>query len=572
MTLHKNTTRTLQRLATCLAALCLAALGNAHAQQAAGAEAPAPAASQPASAPAAAPAPAASAPAAEPAVEEISLDIMEFVVEGNTVLPVSEIEIAVTPFLGPDRRFKDVELARKALEDAYQRIGYQTVFVDVPEQKVEGGVIRLRVAEGRVERTRVVGSKYYALGEIRRTASELAEGVVPDFNRLQTQLAQLNRSADRQVAPVLRPGRTPGTVEVELSVKDRSPLHGDVELNNRAAPFTTASRLNASLRYDNLWQLQHSAGITLQTSPQDTSEVKLLVGSYVWTLPDSGSALSFYALRSDSSVSLAGNTTVLGDATIAGARWIIPVRDNGAAQQSFSVGIDTKGFGQTKIQAGADTAAVAASIHYVPLTLGYSLVLPRPGELWQASLTLNTAPAGLFGNTDDVFQRRRAVARASYLAWKFEASHERSFGKAFTGFAKIDGQFTDSPLISNEQFALGGAESIRGYRESEIAGDRAFRGSAELRFHPFGQPSADQPVTAYALGFFEAGRVWLVNPQGPQQARSSIASFGFGLRVQGWRGFKFSADLALRDGLLGASGPVTARNDWRALFSAGYAF
>lgn len=566
MNLNKNMARAMQTLV-----LSLAALVGAHAQEAtpatpATAEVAAPAASSPA--------PAASAPAPEPAVEEVSLDIMEFVVEGNTVLPASEIEIAVTPFLGPDRRFKDVELARKALEDAYQRIGYQTVFVDVPEQKVEGGVIRLRVAEGRVERTRVVGSQYYALGQIRRTASELAEGSVPDFNRLQTQLAQLNRSADRQVAPVLRPGRTPGTVEVELSVKDRLPLHGDVELNNRAAPFTTASRLNASLRYDNLWQLQHSAGITLQISPQDTKEVKLLVGSYVWTLPESGNALSFYALRSDSSVSLAGNTTVLGDATIAGARWIIPVRDNGAAQQSLSIGIDTKGFGQTKIQAGADTAPVAGAIHYVPLTMGYSLTLPRPGQLWQASLTLNTAPNGLFGNDDAVFQRRRAVARGGYLAWKFDVSHERMFSKDFTGFVKVDGQFTDSPLISNEQFALGGAESIRGYRESEIAGDRAFRGSAELRYYPVGQPGAEQPLTMYALGFFEAGRVWLVQPQGPQQARSSIAALGFGLRVQGWRGFRFSADLAqaLRDGLVGGSGPVTRRSDWRALVSAGYAF
>jgi hypothetical protein len=68
--------------------------------------------------------------------------------------------------------------------------------------------------------------------------------------------------------------------------------------------------------------------------------------------------------------------------------------------------------------------------------------------------------------------------------------------------------------------------------------------------------------------------VWLVEPLGPQAARSSIASFGFGLRVQGWRGFRVSADLAraLRNGLVGASGPVTRQGEWRALFSAGFSF
>ena len=548
MNFHNNMTRALQTVA-----LLLVASTPAHAQ------------SEPA---------APTSAATPPVVEEINLDILEFVVEGNTVLPPTDIEIAVTPFLGPNRRFKDVELARKALEDTYQRIGYQTVFVDVPEQRVDNGVIRLRVLEGRVERTRVTGNQYFAHGEIRRVATELAEGTVPDFNRLQTQLAQLNRGGDRQVAPVLRPGRTPGTVEVELAVKDRSPLHGDVELNNRAAPFTTASRLTAAARYDNLWQLQHSAGITVQTSPQKTSEVRLLVGSYVWPFPESGNAASFYALRSNSEVSLVGSTTVLGDATIFGGRWIFPVRDNGPAQHSFSVGFDSKDFGQTRINAETNTERASPPIRYLPLTAAYSLTLPLPGQIWQAGLTVNTAPSGLLGNSDDEFRQRRSVARAGYLAWKFEGSNEYLLTKSLTSFVKIDGQYSPVPLISNEQFAMGGAESVRGYRESEIAGDRAFRGSAELRYYPIGQPSPEQALTAYALGFFEAGRVWLVEPLGPQAPRSSIASFGFGLRVQGWRGFRLSADLAraLRNGLVGASGPVTRQGDWRALLSAGYSF
>jgi hemolysin activation/secretion protein len=507
-------------------------------------------------------------------VEEVSLDIFEFVVEGNTVLPAADIERAVMPFLGPKRSFKDVEAARKALEDVYQRIGYQTVFVEVPEQRVEGGVIRLRVAEGRVERTRVTGSQYFEHGQIRRVAGELAEGSVPDFNKLQTQLAQLNRSGDRQVAPVLRPGRTPGTVEVELSVKDRSPLHGDVEINNRASPFTTSSRLSASLRYDNLWQRQHSAGLTVQTSPQDTSEVKMLLGTYLWSLADRPDLISLYALRSKSSVSLVGSTTVLGDATIAGARWILPVTDSTALTQSLSAGFDVKRFGQTRIDTETDNATVTPAVTYVPLTVSYSGTLPMPGRVWQFSVALNTAPPGVFGNSDEKFSQRRAVARAGYLAWKLELSHERLLSPLFSSFVKIDGQYTDEPLISNEQSALGGAESIRGYRESEVAGDRSFRGSAELRYHPWGQASAERPVNTYVLTFFEGGRTWLLEPQGPQQKRSSIASAGFGLRMQGWRGFKLSADVAraLRDGMHGASGPVTARGEWRALMSAGYSF
>ncbi|MEO8151955.1 MAG: POTRA domain-containing protein [Rhizobacter sp.] len=553
MNLHKYTMR-----APWAFALALAALPVAKAQDAAPA----------------APAPAASAAASPAPVEEVLLDILEFVVEGNTVLPTRDIERALMPYLGPNRSFKDVESARKALEDVYQRIGYQTVFVEVPEQRVNAGVIHLRVAEGRVERTRVTGGQYFEQGQIRRAASELAEGSVPDFSKLQTQLAQLNRSADRQVAPVLRPGRTPGTVEVELSVKDRSPLHGDVELNNRASPFTTESRLNASIRYDNLWQRQHSFGLSVQTSPQKTSEVKLLVGTYLWNMADRPDVVSIYALRSKSGVSLVGGTTVLGDASIGGVRWILPIIGGSEVQQTLSAGFDVKSFGQTKVVAGATEAPVLQSTVYSPLSLSYSGSRPSPGQLWQFSLTLNTAPPGVLGNSDERFSSRRSVARAGYVALKYELSHESMLSKSVGSFIKIDGQFTDDPLIPNEQATLGGAESIRGYRESEVAGDRSFRGSAELRYFPWGAANAEQPTTAYVLGFFEGARAWLIEPLGPQAARSSIASTGFGLRVQNWRGFKLSADAAraLRNGLIGADGPVTKRGEWRGLVSVSYAF
>ena len=134
-------------------------------------------------------------------------DVMEYVVEGNSVLSALAIEEAVYPFLGPGRGIRDVDAARLALEQAYHKGGYLTVFVDVPEQEVKQGTVRLRVTEGRVERQRVSGATYYALGRIKRLTPELAEGNVPYFPQVQKELAQANRSADRRVTPALRAGR-----------------------------------------------------------------------------------------------------------------------------------------------------------------------------------------------------------------------------------------------------------------------------------------------------------------------------------------------------------------------------
>lgn len=201
--------------------------------------------------------PAASPAPSKPTLNNPAFDILEYEIEGNSVLPAREIERAVTPFLGEKRHFSDVEGARKALEEAYQKAGYQTVFVDIPEQRIASGVVRLHAIEGRVGVTRVTGTRYFEPGQIKGEVKELSSGAVPDFAQMQQQLAQVNKSSDRQVAPILTAGRVPGTVDVNLSVKDTLPLHGDIEDDNHSSPFTTSNRASASIHYDNLLSLIH---------------------------------------------------------------------------------------------------------------------------------------------------------------------------------------------------------------------------------------------------------------------------------------------------------------------------
>jgi hemolysin activation/secretion protein len=119
------------------------------------------------------------------------------VVAGNTVLPVRDIERAVYPHLGEKKTIANVEAAREALEKTYHSGGYLTVFVTIPEQKVEAGIVHLQVVQGEVSRLRVTGARYYSLNEIKARVPELAEGKVPYFPEVQEQLASLGRTADR---------------------------------------------------------------------------------------------------------------------------------------------------------------------------------------------------------------------------------------------------------------------------------------------------------------------------------------------------------------------------------------
>ncbi len=505
-------------------------------------------------------------------------DILEFDVEGNSVLSVREIERAVTPFLGEHRHFRDVEGARRALEDLYQKGGYQTVFVDVPEQRVVGGHIRLHVAQGTVGQLRVTGSRYFALGEIRSKVEQFAPGSVPDFPAMQQELGQVNRNPDLQVTPILTPGRVPGTVDVELSVKDHPPVHADISLDNHASPFTSALRANADIHYDNLWQRQHSLALNFQTAPEKPSESRVAYGTYLWRFSQAPDVLSLYAIHTSSHVAVVGSSTILGNANIAGLRWIRPLGTgalgSGTFFHSFNAGLDRKDFGQTNIAAITDVATVLPPITYVPVSVGYAAVLSAPTSTLQTSAGLSTAPRGVLGNSDSAFQGRRVAGGASYLAWKFDLALDAYPGRSWCIHGRLAGQWTADALIPNEQFSAGGSDSVRGYRESEVLGDVGLQSNLEGRWYPWGRDESASSGSRYAEVFVDWAEVRLVDPLGPQIGSANIASAGFGFHAQSWHRVTFAVDAAraLHDGGLGTSGYITRKGGRRVEFSIGYGF
>ncbi len=240
-------------------------------------------------------------------------DVFEYVIEGNTVLDTAAIERVVYPFLGPQRNLQDVESARAALEKAYQEQGYLTVSVELPEQRVNTGEVKLRVVEGSVEKLRVTGAQYHLPSKIREGAPSLAAGSVPQFTEVQQELAALGRQPDRRLTPLLRPGKTPGKLEVELQVDDQLPLHASVEANNKQSPNTVEGRVESSLRYDNLFQRGHSLGLNWIVAPSNTKHANILTANYGVPF-DSGDYAYAFITQSDSDVpsGIGGGTVVKG--------------------------------------------------------------------------------------------------------------------------------------------------------------------------------------------------------------------------------------------------------------------
>jgi hemolysin activation/secretion protein len=485
-------------------------------------------------------APAAPPAAAAPQAERFA--ILEYRVLGNTVLPARAIERAVYSHLGPERSITDAQAARLELEKAYRDAGYSTVYVDIPEQSVEEGIVRLRVTEGRLARVRVSGTRYFSNRRILAGAPALEPGVVPYFPAIQQQLAELNRqSSDLKLAPVLRPGAVPGTVDLDLRANDTLPLHASVEVNNRYTIDTTHTRLYFNLAYTNLFQTYQSLAMQYQMAPERTKDSGVFAASYSAPLGSPESTLTLLAVDSNSNVVTLGTLGVLGKGQVYGAHYGIALPSEGSFYPSFTIGGDYKNFDQNVLLTAG--SGLETPIDYVNWSAVYGGAFAKKTTTASFDVDLNFGIRGLV-NYPAEFENNRFLAKPNYTYLRANGTAEQVLGWGTRLALRFSGQYTTEPLISNEQFAIGGVESVRGYHEAEELGDLGVSGALELRTGNRSSLFGLAMQQAYLFVFGDAGVVGVIAPLPQQESRMHLGSWGLGFRLISVHGLEAALDWA----------------------------
>ncbi|MCI0668096.1 MAG: BamA/TamA family outer membrane protein [Methylococcaceae bacterium] len=463
--------------------------------------------------------------------------------KGNHLLQQTVVERSVYPFLGEGKSIDDVDKARQSLETAYRSQGYPTVLVDIPEQDVVNGVVYLNVTEGRVDRLKITGSKFHSLDKIREDVPSVSEGSVPKLSAFQEEMNQLNaQSQDRKITPIMRAGRAPGTVEVELKVRDELPLHGSIELNNQRSASTASLRTLVNLRYDNLWQMFHSASLQFQISPQDANQVQVWAGTYVLPVFDTGMRLALYGVGSNSNtgVASAGALSVIGTGLIFGLRLINPLPGMENFYHSATFGVDYKSFDENIELTGADS--IVTPISYLPFSFDYEGSYLGEKARTDFGLGLKFSIRGLQNNQIE-FENKRFLAQSNFIYFYGNLDRKDRLPLDFEIQSLFRGQYSPDPLINNEQFLAGGMQSVRGYFLTQILGDSGISASLSLFSPQLGFGALGEYLTDLrALVFFDVARVWVNRPLPGTAPRQDIAGTGMGLRLNLLRDFYSELD------------------------------
>jgi len=464
----------------------------------------------------------------EQAAPGAQFDLWEIRVVGSSVLPNRDIESVVYPFLGPGKTIADVESARAALEELLHERGYGTVFVDIPEQQVDEGLVRLQVTEGKLNSVRLRGARYFSNRALRAELPAATSGTVPHLPTVQREITAVNvQTADRTVTPVLKAGPVPGTVDLELKVKDRLPVHASLELNNAYTADTTELRAVAAVSYDNMFGRLDSFSLQYQTSPLDTSEVGVLAASYVARLRDSDARLAAFYVSSDTDVATVGALGVLGKGTVAGLRYVNPLNPGRLASQTLTLGVDYKDFTEDILL--EDDPSLTTPISYVNWSAAYGASWRDGDRALTAEVTANFGLRG-DGNDEDEFANKRYRARPNYFYVRGDASFLSPLSAGLALRLGLSGQVAVEPIIANEQYPIGGVMGVRGYLEAEALGDVGLKTTVQLESRRW--TAFDDRFSLGAYGFVDYGFVGTLQPLPDEAGGTDLAGIGVGLDLR----------------------------------------
>jgi hemolysin activation/secretion protein len=502
-----------------------------------------------------------------------TVQVNGFWIEGNSLLDAGLIKSTLEPWRG-SRNLTELRRAAEAVQALYSAAGYGAVVAYLPPNPVKDGVLTIAVLEGKVAKVGVQGAKRLSAERVRASLPALVEGATPRLKRIDRELQLANENPGRQLGVLLGPGTAPGEVDATVKVDEQAATRWNLGLDNTGNTRTGEWRASLGWQHADISGHDDVLSLQAQTSPTEPSKVKVFSAGYRLPLISQLAALDLFAAYSNvdggPQSTAAGDLRFAGKGRIAGARmqWYLP--RIGEYDQRLSLGLEHRAYlNNCAIDGlpGGACGAAGESVTVHPVTLDYNV--QRSGAV-SAGFNLGLAHnLGLGGAHTDAaaFNAVREGAKRGYTVVRAGANLTVPVFEDWSLGGRVAGQMANDPLVPGEQFGIGGASSVRGYLERELAGDSGVQASIELVTPKLGWLGKDADLRW--LGFIDAGQV---NNRADfachaGKTRCTLSSAGLGLRL-GWGPvqLRLAAARAFDDAA------ATVRGDWRGHLSLAASF
>ena len=450
--------------------------------------------------------------------------VNEIALTGNTVFSADDLKEIIEPYTNRVVASSELEDLRVELTQHYIRHGYINSGAVIPDQKVVNGVVQMAIVEGRLTDIEIIGNSHLDSSYVKDRLI-LGAGIPLNVNDLQEQIKIiLDSPVIETINSALRPGDRAGEASLTSQVKEASRFQFVPVIDNRLSPSLGEVRALLPVYLYDLTGYGDVFGAGVGISEG-------LTDSYVnWAIPLNAhdTTLSLSANRSEAEV-VNGSFNVLeieSKTQTVGFRVSHPFYRTPSQKFSMALGMDFRSSESMLLGLGfAFTPGVPDDGKVKTTVIRFSQEWTDRGSN-QVLAARSLFSFGIDSNGATINSGN--IPSGEYSAWLGQFQWANLFDDNLGQLIfRTNVQLTKDPLFSMEQYSVGGALSVRGYRENQIVRDNGYDLSLEYRY-PMMQDATGRTVLALAP-FIDAGggnNNELPNGSNPDL----ISSAGIGLR------------------------------------------
>ncbi len=474
----------------------------------------------------------------EPALLDVpgTMTVKQFKVVGSTVFTPEELAKVLEAYTNRPMTFTELLEAQTAITQLYLEKGYITSGAFISPQTLTEDTVVINVIEGEVEEIQITGLQRLKPGYI---SSRLEEGIQTPLNQsrlLNTlRLLQLNPLIERLSAE-LTAGSGAGLSRLEIQIKEAKAFSTELVVDNQRSPSVGSVRRGIEITHNNLT----GRGDRLNFVYYNT-EGSHTLDNLSYTLPINGNngTLTIRHRRTWSDVieEPFNQLDIESNSQTSELTYRQPIDQTPSTE--FAIGFSSS------IQ---DTASSLEGEPF-PLSRGAN----DDGKTRISALrffqefTTRTSNDVLvmrsqFSIGIDLFDATISSKEpdSEFFSWRGQAQYLRQLAPDTLLLIRSDLQLTNQALVPIEQFSLGGAFSVRGYRQDALLADNGLFLSAEVRVPILRIP--EWKTLVQLTPFLDWGTIW--NHSDNQEidlGKNTLSSVGLGLQMN--IGENFTANL-----------------------------
>ena len=471
-------------------------------------------------------------------------EVNEFRFTNNTVFSTEELCRITRHYVGRRIGATELEAARIAVTSNYVARGYINSGAILDHPPGADGIVLLRIVEGQltdvsVRSNRWIHSRFYENRIGLRSARPL------NVNELRDRL-QVWRQAYpiEQLNAELRPGVHPGEAQLDLTVRERWPYHLGVQYANDRPPSTGSEQVTALAQIDTL--TGHNDPFTFNYviarggSPgfrdAEFLGVDDLSVAYRYPVTSRDTTVGARYIRSSASIieEAFRELDITAQSELFGVTVSQPVWRTHSKDLSLEVMAEHKSNSSFLLGVPYDFSpgSVDGETALTAIRIAGQFVSRSQRQVLAARLTLSTGISALDVTENEEgpdWQFFSLLGQAQYIRRLGTSDHQ--------WVARVTGQYSPDPLLSLEQLIIGGASTVRGYRESSLLRDTGILASLEFRLALWARRQGNPYLQL--VPFADLGAGW--NNDRPTPAPDTIGSIGIGAVVTPLKQVEISA-------------------------------